>query len=50
MAKDGGPHWIVVSEEHFGSRDNRNPLVCDAERARCVTFQQIMPAEGWQFR
>jgi hypothetical protein len=51
MASDGGPHWIVVTDEHAGSRENRKiPFVCNAERIRCLTFQQMMLAEGWQFR
>jgi hypothetical protein len=51
MAKDGGPHWIVVADEHTGSLQNRKiPFVCDAERVRCLTLQQMMLAEGWQFR
>jgi hypothetical protein len=51
MASDGGPHWIVVTDEHAGSHENRKiPFVCNAERIRCLTFQQMMLAEGWQFR
>jgi hypothetical protein len=51
MASDGGPHWIVVTDEHAGSGENRKiPFVCNAERIRCLTFQQMMLAEGWQFR
>ena len=50
MAKDGGPNWAVVADEHPGSRENRKiPFVCNAERVRCLTFQQMMRAEGWQF-
>jgi hypothetical protein len=51
MAKDGGAHWTVVADEHPGSLENRKiPFVCNAERVPCVTFRQMMLAEGWQFR
>jgi len=51
MARDAGAHWIVVADEHPGSLRNRKiPFVCNAERVRCITFQQMMLAEGWQFR
>jgi len=51
MARDGGAHWTVVPDEHPGSLQNRKiPFVCNAERVRCITFQQMMLAEGWQFR
>jgi hypothetical protein len=51
MAKHGGPHWAVVADEHPGSRENRKiPFVCNAESVRWLTFQQMMRAEGWQFR
>jgi hypothetical protein len=51
MAKDGGAHWTVVADEHPGSLVNRKiPFVCSTERMRCITFQQLMLAEGWQFR
>ena len=51
MARDGGAHWTVVADEHPGSRENRKiPFVCNAEGVRCLTFQQMMRAEGWQFR
>ena len=51
MAKDGGPHWAVVSDEHAGSLQNRKiPFVCNVERVRCLTLRQMMLAEGWQFR
>lgn len=51
MAKNGGAHWLVVADEHPGSQDNRKiPFVCQAEGIRCITFQQLMLAEGWQFR
>ncbi len=50
MARDGGPDWIVVSDEHAGSAENRKiPYVCAAERVPCMTFQQLMKAEGWRF-
>jgi hypothetical protein len=51
MAKDGGAPWNVVADEHPGSLENRKvPFVCNAERVPCLTFQQMMLAEGWQFR
>lgn len=51
MAKDGGEHWRVVSDEHPGSQENRKiPFVCANENVPCLTFQQFMLAEGWQFR
>jgi Domain of unknown function (DUF4411) len=51
MAKDGGAHWSVVADEHPGSLENRKiPFVCKAEGVRCISFQQLMLAEGWQFR
>jgi hypothetical protein len=51
MAIDGGRHWSVVADEHPGSLENRKiPFVCNAERVRCMTFQQMMLTEGWQFR
>ena len=51
MARDGGAHWSVVADEHPGSRENRKiPFVCNAEGVRCLTIQQMMRAEGWQFR
>jgi hypothetical protein len=50
MAKDGGEHWSVVSDEHPGSIDNRKiPFVCAIEHILCITFQELMLAEGWQF-
>ncbi len=51
MAKDGGGQWSVVADEHPGSLENRKiPFVCNAEGVRCITFQELMRAEGWQFR
>jgi hypothetical protein len=51
MAKDTGPHCTVVADEHPGSRENRKiPFVCNAERVRWLTFQQMRLAEGGQFR
>jgi hypothetical protein len=51
MAKAEGPHCVVVADEHPGSLENRKiPFVCNAEKVPCVTFQQLMLAEGWQFR
>jgi hypothetical protein len=51
MAKDGGPNWVVVSDEHPGTAESRKiPYVCKAEGVACITFQEMMRAEGWQFR
>ena len=51
MAKDGGPRWTVVSDEPPGTLENRKiPFVCEAEGVLCITFQQLMLGEGWQFR
>jgi hypothetical protein len=51
MAKHEGPHCAVVADEHPGSRENRKiPFVCNHENVRCITFQQMMLAEGWRFR
>jgi uncharacterized protein DUF4411 len=51
MAKDGGPHWIVVSDEHPGSLESRKiPFVCGHEKVECIRFQEMMLREGWQFR
>ena len=51
MAKDGGPRWIVVSDEHPGSLESRKiPFVCDHEKVECIRFQEMMLREGWQFR
>ena len=50
MARDGGPSWTVVSDEHPGSIENRKiPFVCSQENVACITFLQLMSAEGWQF-
>lgn len=50
MAKAGGGNWTVVSDEHPGSSENRKiPFVCSAESVKCITFQQMMLAEGWKF-
>jgi uncharacterized protein DUF4411 len=50
MAKNGGAHWTVVADEHPGSDENRKiPYVCNAEGVKCVTFKQMMIAEGWKF-
>ena len=51
MVKDGGADWIVVCNEHPGSQENRKiPFVCLQEGVRCINFQGLMLAEGWQFR
>jgi hypothetical protein len=51
MAKDGGPNWIVVSDEHAGSQEARKiPFICTHEKIQCINFQGLMKAEGWQFR
>ncbi|HXZ01451.1 MAG TPA: DUF4411 family protein [Stellaceae bacterium] len=50
MAMANGAQWAVVADEHPGSRDNRKiPFVCQAETVRCISFQQMMLAEGWRF-
>lgn len=50
MAQNGGSHWIVVSNEHSGTSDNRKiPFVCNYEKVKCTTFLGMMQAEGWQF-
>jgi hypothetical protein len=50
MAMDGGTAWKVVSDEHPGSSENRKiPFVCRAEGVICITFQEMMLAEGWRF-
>lgn len=50
MAIDGGRDWTVVSDEHPGSAESRKiPFVCAQEGVRCVTFQDMMKTEGWQF-
>jgi hypothetical protein len=51
MAIDGGPNWVVVTDEHPGSADARKiPFVCGFEKVPCTNFQGLMRAEGWQFR
>ncbi len=51
MAKDGGGRWVVVADEHSGSAENRKiPFVCNYENVQCINFQDMMRAEGWQFR
>jgi hypothetical protein len=51
MAKDGGPNWVVVSDEHPGSEETRKiPFVCKYEKIQCINFQAVMKAGGWQFR
>lgn len=48
LAKANG--WCVVSDEHFGSAEARKiPYVCQAEGVPCISFLQLMAAEGWQF-
>ena len=50
LAKDGGAHWTVVADEHPGSAENRKiPFVRNAEGVTCITFQQMILAEGWKF-
>jgi hypothetical protein len=50
MAKEGGADWVVVADEHPGSQENRKiPFVCNAEGVKCITFQQMILAEGWKF-
>jgi uncharacterized protein DUF4411 len=48
MAKVDGAR--VVADENQGSQENRKiPFVCAAEGGECVTFQEMMLAEGWRF-
>lgn len=50
MAKSNGADWIVVSDEHAGSQENRKiPFVCSAEGVKCINFKAMMLAEGWTF-
>ena len=50
MAKDGGSQWTVVCDEHPGSNENRKiPWVCNHEGVKCISFQGMILAEGWQF-
>jgi hypothetical protein len=50
MAKDGGAEWTVVADEHPGSAENRKiPFVCNADGVKCISFQQMIAAEGWKF-
>jgi hypothetical protein len=50
MARDGGANWTVVADEHPGSAENRKiPFVCNAEGVECISFQQMILAEGWKF-
>jgi Domain of unknown function (DUF4411) len=50
MAKDGGSNWTVISDEHPGSWESRKiPFVCSQEGVTCLTFKELMLAEGWQF-
>jgi hypothetical protein len=51
LAKSNGAQWTVIADEHPGSEENRKiPFVCQAEGVSCVTFQQMMLAEAWQFK
>lgn len=51
MAKVRGSKWAVVSDEHPGSEENpKIPFVCRKEKIHCVTFQEMMRLEKWQFR
>lgn len=50
MAQCGGSGWVVVSDEHPGTIDNKKiPFVCKAEGVTCIRFQELMRAEGWKF-
>jgi Domain of unknown function (DUF4411) len=43
MAKDGGPNWIVVSDEHAGSQEARKiPFICTHEKIQCINFQGLI--------
>ena len=47
---DGGPDWVVVSDEHPGSAESRKiPFVCNVEQIECINFQEMMRREGWRF-
>jgi hypothetical protein len=49
--RDGGSHWIVVSDRHSGSLENRKiPFLCNHEKAPCISFHGLMLAEGRRFR
>lgn len=51
LAQSLGAHWVVVCNEHAGSAENRKiPYVCKAESVQCISFQELMRMEGWQFR
>ena len=51
MAIVGGRDWTVVTDEHPGTAEARKiPYVCAREGVACITFQQLIKAEGWQFR
>ena len=51
MAKTGGANWVVVSDEHAGSSENRKiPFVCQAESVLCISFKGMMLAEGSKSR
>ena len=51
LANDGGAHWTVVADEQSGSAENRKiPFVRNAEGVTCITFQQMILAEGWKFQ
>jgi hypothetical protein len=48
MAKVDGAQ--VVADEHPGTQENRKiPFVCAAEGVGCMTFQEMILAEGWRF-
>ena len=50
MAHVGGTRWKVVADEHPGSQDNpKIPFVCNREDIACISFQEMMLAEGWRF-
>jgi hypothetical protein len=50
MGKDGGTDWMVVSDENPGSQENRKiPYVCGQEGVPCISFQEMILAEGWKF-
>lgn len=51
MAIVSGRDWTVVADEHPGTAESRKiPYVCGQEGVVCITFQQLIKAEGWQFR
>jgi len=41
---------VSFADEPPGSQENKKiPFVCNADRVKCITFQQMLLAEGWKF-